>query len=349
MVTGEDMRSRHILTAAFLPAALLLGATALWAQNAPAITKSVPIGAPDRWDYVVLDPSGTHAYIAHGDRITVVDTVAGKVSGTLAVGGATHGVVVLPGEAKGYAGDGQAGTVAVFDPRTMKILKTIKAEKDADGIVYDPKTGHVLVITGDSAKVVVIDPKTDTVLAEIDGGGPLEFGAADGRGFFFVDGEHKNEVVRMDLTTNRATAHWPLTGCKTPHGMAMDRVHRRLFASCGNGVMDVVNADTGAVVATLPIGQGSDFDAFDDAQQMAFSSNRDGTLSRIAERSPDKFEVLTPLKTRIGARTMALDGKTGRAYTVASDVTEDPAIAVTARGHYKNVPGSAALLFLDTK
>ena len=185
------MKTKRVLTASFLPLALLLGTTALWAQTGAAITKSVPIGAPDRWDYVVLDPSGTHASLAHGDRITVVETVAGKVSGTLAVGGSTHGVVVLPGEAKGYAGDGQAGTVAVFDPRTMKILKTIKAEKDADGIVYDPKTGHVLVTTGDSAKVVVIDPKTDTVLAEIDGGGPLEFGAADGRGFFFVDGEDK--------------------------------------------------------------------------------------------------------------------------------------------------------------
>ena len=311
------------------------------------ITKTVPIGAPDRWDYVVLDPSGTHAYVAHGDRVTVVDTAAGTVSGTLAVGGATHGIAVLPDGSKGYADDGKAGTVAVFDPRTLKIAKTIKAEPDADGIVYDAKTGHVLVITGDSGKVVVIDPKTDTVLAEIDGGGPLEFGVSDGKGTFFVDGEEKNEIVRMDLGTNKATAHWPLTGCKTPHGLSMDRAHRRLFASCGNGVMDVVNADSGAVVATLSIGQGSDFDGFDDKRQMAFSSNRDGTLSRIAEHSPDTFATLPAIQTKIGARTMALDPKTGRVYLVASEVTEDPSIAKDARGHYKTTPGSAQLLYVD--
>ena len=331
----------------------MLGAAVLMTLPAAAadyaITKTVPIGAPDRWDYVVLDPSGAHAYVAHGDRVTVVDIARGEVSGTLAVGGVTHGIAVLPDGSKGYADDGKAGTVVVFDPRTLKIGKTIKAEPDADGIVYDAATGHVLVITGDSGKVVVIDPKTDTVLAEIDGGGPLEFGAGDGKGTFFVDGEEKNEIVRMDLATNKATAHWPLTGCKTPHGLAMDRAHRRLFASCGNGVMDVVDADSGAVIASLPIGQGTDFDGFDASRQLAFSSNRDGTLSLIAERSPGKFEVLTPVKTKISARTMALDPKTGRVYLVASDVTEDASVPKDARGHYKTVPGSAALLYLDPK
>ena len=169
--------------------------------------------------------------------------------------------------------------------KTLKVLHTIKAEPDADGIVYDRKSGHVLVITGDSGKVVVIDPKTDKVLTEIDGGGPLEFGVSDEKGKFYVDGEDKNEIVRMDLATNKADAHWPLTGCKTPHGLAMDRAHMRLFASCGNKVMDVMNAETGAVIASLPIGQGTDFDAFYPAKGLAFSSNRDGTLSVIAEQS----------------------------------------------------------------
>jgi DNA-binding beta-propeller fold protein YncE len=323
-------------------------ATALPAAAADyQISRTVPIGAPDRWDYVVLDPSGTHAYVAHGDRVTVVDTGAGKVGGTLAVGGTTHGILVLADGSKGYADDGKAGTVAVFDPKTLKIRKTIKAEPDADGITFDPKTRHVLVITGDSGKVVVIDPVSDTVVAEIDGGGPLEFGVADGKGSFFVDGEDRNEIVRMDLIANKATAHWPLTGCKTPHGLAMDREHRRLFASCGNGVMDVVNADSGAVLASLPIGLGTDSAAFDAVRQIAFSSNRDGTLSRIAGHGPGKFEVLPPVKTKIGARTMALDAGTGRIYLVASDVTEDPAIPATARGHFKTVPGSAQLLYLD--
>jgi DNA-binding beta-propeller fold protein YncE len=336
---------------AHLLAAVLLAGTvsSAQAQSAPGyrLVKSVALGAPDRWDYVVLDPPGARAYIAHGDRVTVVDTASGKMTGSIASGGASHGALVLPALNKGYVDDGKAGIVLVFDPGTLKILKTIKAEPDADGITFDHKSGHVLVMTGDSGKVVVIDPRSDTVLAEIDGGGPLEFGVSDEKGNFFVDGEDKNEIVRMDLTANTVTAHWPLKACKTPHGLAIDRVHRRLFASCGNGILEVVNADSGAVVASLPIGQGSDFDAFDAARQVALSSNRDGTLSRIAERSPDKYEVLTPVQTKIGARTMALDDKTGRVYLVASDVTEDAAVPADARGHYKTVPGSAQLLYFD--
>ena len=321
------------------------------AQQAPTykLSKTVPIGAPDRWDYVVFDPNSARVYVSHADKVTVVDGKSGATIGTIDVGGTTHGIAAVNDLGKGYTDDGKAGVAVVFDLKTLKVLRQIKAEPDADGIVYDPKSGHVLVITGDSGKVVVIDPKTDTVLSEIDGGGPLEFGVLDGKGKFFVDGEDKNEIVRMDLASNKADAHWPLTGCVTPHGIAMDLVHRRLFASCGNKIMDVVNADTGAVVASLPIGQGSDFDAFDPARQLAFSSNRDGTLSVIAERSPSKFEVLPAVQTKYGARTMGLDPKTGRIYLVASDVTVNNAVSVTDRSHFQVKPGTAAVLFLDPK
>ena len=110
--------------------------TPLAAAAAPGFTmgKSVALGAPDRWDYVVLDPAGARAYVAHGDRVTAVDTASGTVAGTLPVGGATHGILVLPGLDKGYADDGKAGLVWVFDPRTLKLLHSIKAEPDADGM-----------------------------------------------------------------------------------------------------------------------------------------------------------------------------------------------------------------------
>ena len=210
-----------------------------------------------------------------------------------------------------------------------------------------PKGKHVLVITGDSGKVIVIDPSTDTVVATIDGGGGLEFGALGGNGKFYVDGEKNNEIVRMDLNKNQADAHWPLTGCTTPHGLAIDTAAMRLFASCANKVMVVMDARTGAVITTLPIGAGTDFAAFDANRHLAFSSNRDGTLSVIAERTPGHFEALPPVKTAYGARTMAIDPRSGRIFLVASDVTADDAVPVTDRGHYKVVPGSAKLLFLD--
>lgn len=310
------------------------------------ITKTIPIGGPDRWDYVVADPTGARAYVAHGPDVTVVDVKGGKVEGTIKVGGVTHGVAAVPALGKGYTDDGKAGVVVVFDLKTLKELKRIKVEPDADGVVYDAASGHVLVITGDSGKVGVIDPKSDTLLATIDGGGPLEFGVLGGNGKFYVDGEDKNEIVRMDLTKNVADAHWPLTGCKTPHGLAIDRAHMRLYASCGNKVMDVVDAGSGKVLATLSIGAGSDFAEFDQNRGLAFSSNRDGTLSIVTEQG-GKFVALTPVTTMQGARTMALDHTSGRIYTVAADTKVNDAVPETDRSRYQTVPGTAKLLILD--
>ena len=122
----------------------------------------------------------------------------------------------------------------------------------------------------------MIDPKTDTVVSTIDGGGGLEFGVSDEAGKFYVDGEKNNEIVRMDLTANAADAHWPLAGCTTPHGLAIDRSTMRLFASCANKTMVVMNAANGAVISSLPIGAGTDFAEFDASRHLAFSSNRDG-------------------------------------------------------------------------
>jgi len=339
------------LMGCFLGASILALLGAAHAQQAThySVTKTVLIGAPDRWDYVEFDTVSGRVYASHGNTVSVVDGNSGNPVGTIQVGpnAVTHGVLALDDLGKGYTDDSNAGVAVVFDLKTLKVLHTIKAEPDADGIVYDAKTNHVLVITGDSGKVVVINPKTDKAIGEIDGGGPLEFGVSDEKGKFFVDGEDKNEVVRMDLVTNKADAHWPLTGCKTPHGLAIDRTHMRLFASCGNNVMDVMNAQTGAVIATLPIGTGTDFATYYPAKGVAFSSNRDGTISVIAEQGPDKFVALASISTKIGARTMALDEKTGRIYTISSEVTENKAVPASDRNHYKVTPGSAQLLFLD--
>jgi YVTN family beta-propeller protein len=334
-----------------LPLAItcLLGiASAAQAATAPGyhIAKTVPIGAPDRWDYVVFDPDLNRVYVSHGATVTVADATSGAILGTILAGGVTHGIATIKALGKGYTDDSEAGSVTVFDLKSLKVIKHIKAEPDADGIVYDPQSGHLLVIDGDSAKVTVIDPKSDTVIATIDGGGGLEFGVAGGDGKFYVDGAGKNEIVRMDLGTNKADAHWPMPDCKEPHGLAIDRAHMHLFASCGNRSMTVMDAKTGTPLASLPIGEGTDFAEFDPAHGLAFSSNREGTVSVIAEQSPGKFAALPSIKTQLGARTMAIDPKSGRLFLVTADMTENPGTP-SGRRRYTTKPGTARLLFLD--
>jgi YVTN family beta-propeller protein len=310
-----------------------------------SVSRTVPLAAPDRWDYVVFEPTMERVYVAHADRVTVVDAKTGTIIGNVeGMPGGTHGIAFAQG--KGYTDDGKAGVAVVFDLKTLKPLRTIKAEADADGVVFDPSSGHVFVIDGDSGKLTVIDPKTDTVVSTIDAGGGLEFGLPGNNGKFYVDGAEKGEIVRIDTATNKVDAHWPMPGCTKPHGLAIDLKTRRLFASCANKVMAVVNADTGAVITMLPIGEGTDFAEFDPARKWAFSSNRDGTLSIIAEKSPDHFEALSSVPTAFGARTMAIDPKSGRLFLVTADFDVDPS-ATDPRRRYKAKPGSVKLLMLD--
>ncbi|GAA0584358.1 YncE family protein [Rhizomicrobium electricum] len=309
------------------------------------VVKEVALDAPDRWDYVSYDAAQDRVFVAHSDRVTVVDNKTGTVVGhVLGTNGGSHGIAFANG--KGYTDDGKAGTVLVFDLKTLKVLKTIKAEPDADGIVYDPVSGHILVIDGDSAKITAIDPRTDTVVATVDAGGGLEFGVSGENGKFYVDGAEKGEIVRIDVKTNKADAHWPMKGCIKPHGLAIDRAAMRLFASCANKVMTVVDAANGTLLASLPIGEGTDFAVFDPVRKWAFSANRDGTLSVIAEKDANTFVALPPVKTAYGARTMAIDPKTGRLFLVTGDFEENPS-AADMRHRYTLKPGSAKLLMLD--
>ncbi|MGB6505071.1 MAG: YncE family protein [Xanthobacteraceae bacterium] len=335
--------------------AALLASTVIGTAASPPeslhyhISKVVPLGPPDRWDYVAFDPESLRVYVAHGDRVTIVDGESGAIIGAVeGMPGGTHGIAFSHASGKGYTDDGKAGVVVAFDLATLKPLKQIKAEPDADGIVFDPPSGHIFVIDGDSGKLTVIDPKTDTVVATIDGGGALEFGDSGNDGKLYVDGVEKNEIVRVDTASNTVDAHWPMPTCVKPHGLAIDREHHRLFASCSNQVMVVINAYNGSVIQTLTIGDGTDFAAFDHERGLAFSSNRDGTLSVVAEKSIFYFLSLPAIPTQMGARTMALDPKSGRIYLVTADMTVDQsAPPADFRHRYSVKPGTVRLLFLD--
>lgn len=310
-----------------------------------AATRTVALGAPDRWDYVTFDPHSNRVFVAHGDRVTVVDGRSGAVLGQVeGAPGGTHGIAVVTAMGRGYTDDGKAGLVKVFDLKTLKILKDVPALPDADGVIFDPISRHVFVIDGDPGKVTVIDANTDQVTATVDTGGKLEFGVSGENGKIYIDGEANREIVRIDVRTNRVDAKWPIPQCESPHGLAMDTRTHRLFASCANAKLVVVDADHGTVKAVLPIGRGTDAAAFDPKRGLIFSSNgASGDITVIKELGADSYAVAGSIKTTVTARTMSIDPGSGRLYLVAGDV--QPGTPPGTRP--KLVPGSLKLLFLD--
>ncbi len=304
---------------------------------------AIPLGAPERWDYVVADAPSGRVYVAHGDRLSVVDSRALKPVGDVTgVQGGTHGTYVAASAGLGFTDDGQAGQAVAFDLKSLAIRAMLPAAADADAIVGEGN--HVYVMDGDSGVVTVIDAQGPAVLATITVGGSLEAAAADGRGHLFVNGAERGEVVRIDTRSNAVTARWPVADCKSPHGMAIDPMRHRLFTTCENGRLDVLDTDSGREVASAPIGLGTDSAGFDPLRRRVFSSNgRDGTISVIQEVDADTYRPLEPVKTQVGARTMAVDVSTGRLFVAAADV--DPAGPATGRRRF--LPGTFKLLVFD--
>ena len=312
-----------------------------------AVTQKVPIGGPDKWDLLTFDPPTHRVYIAHWTETTIVDGQSGRLVGRLSGLAGAHGQAIVPTPGDGYASNGESGMVTIFDPATQRVIKTVPAEDDADVVIYDPASRRVFVMNGDSKSMTVIDTIENHATTIRLGGSP-EAGAVDGHGRLFVNIESTGEIVRIDTATARITARWPISSCVSPHGMAIDARTHRLFTSCFNSRLVIVSADTGKIVATLPIGKGTDGAAFDPKRRRIFSSNGDGTLSVIQERSANHFRVLGTVRTVPGARTMTIDPATGRLFLVAGDIVK---IGVPKRPggppQFTYAPGSAKLLILD--
>ena len=317
------------------------------ARAAPSysLTKTVPLGSPDRWDYAVFDPATVRVYIAHGDRLAVLDARTGEVIGQVeGIPGGTHGTAISARDGRGFTDDGEKGEVVAFDLRTLKVVGRIPAADDADGIVRDPATGQMFVVEGDPGTITVVDPATMKAVATIRAGEKMEYAAADDHGHVFVAGEANSDILELNARTNAIVARWVTPNCKSPHGLALDQARQRLFMGCVNAKMMVVDAQSGRVVAELPIGAGSDAVAYDPVRKRVFSSNgRDGTVTVYQQASPDRYDALAPIQTAISGRTMTLDPKTGRLFIVAGDI--DPGATNNGRPHLR--PGTLRILIFD--
>ena len=320
------MLKGRLLTAA---AVAVLGWTGSASAAPYQMITRYPIGGSDTgYDYLKVDSATHRVFIAHATRVEVLDTETGQKLGEIADFHGAHGIELIDSVGKGYITAGVDRAVVVFDPKTLKTLGTIKPlGVKPDALQYDPETRRLFVVNGGSTgDVTVIDPATDTITATLDlKGTKLEEIGFDGRGHGFVNDEGKNVIHVFDTHTLKQTATWPLGGCEEPTGMAVDTQHHRVFSACGNEKLAVVDIDSGRVVAEPAIGSDPDGAAFNAKTQQIFTSNREGTLSVLREISPDKYEAQQTLQTEAGARTLALDEKTGRIYMPTARTGPKPA------------------------
>jgi YVTN family beta-propeller protein len=341
---GEDVMKR-ILIAALLAATAVAGPA--WSAPTYKITKTVMLGPPDGWDYLFYEPTQHRVYIAHSNEITIVDGQNGEIVGRVQGLQGVNGVTAIPSLGKGYTDSRAKKAGIVFDLKTFKVTGEVPSAEDTDGVIYDPATKRVFIANGDANAVTVVDTATDKQVALVQLGGKPEFLASDEAGHVFVDLTDKNEIARVDAKAAKVDRRFPMPECERAHGLAFDKANHRLFASCANAKMAVVDSDKGKVITMLPIGNGTDAAAFDAKRKLAFSSNGEGTLSVIAEEGPDKFASMGEVKTKPFARTMAIDPDSGRVFLVTADLDEVNPQATNLRQRYQIRRGTVQLLFLD--
>jgi DNA-binding beta-propeller fold protein YncE len=280
------------------------------------LIKTIKVGGEGFWDYLAFDSPTRRLFISRGTRVMVLDVDSEKIVGEIPDTPGVHGIALAPDRGNGFTSNGLAGTISIFDLKSLQVIGHAQAEMNPDAITYDSATKRVFAMNGRSGSATVVDAVTGMTIGTIPIGGKLEFAVADGAGHVYVNVENKSEEVELDSKSMTVLAHWPLDPCKDPSGLAMDAKHRRLFAGCANKMMAVIDADSGKVLATPPIGAGVDSNQFDPETGFAFASNGSGTLTVVHEDTPDQFSVVEDVPTQQGARTMALDPKTHEVYLV---------------------------------
>jgi len=279
-----------------------------------SVIKKIPIPGEGSWDYLTVDEGARRLYVSHGTQVEVLDVDSGSIVGSIPKTPGVHGIAIAADLGRGFVSNGKASTVTIFDLKTLKPIADVATGQKPDAIIFDPATARVFAFNGGGNSATAIDAATGKVVGTVDLGGGPEFAAADGNGFVYDNLEDESLVLKIDSRKLAVEQRWPTAPCASPSSMAMDRTNRRLFVGCRSKVMAVMNADTGKVITTVPIGDHVDATAFDPATKLIFNSNGEGTITVIRQDSPDKYSVVETVKTLPRAKTMALDPKTHRLF-----------------------------------
>jgi len=306
------------------PLAGLLFVAAIGVYAAPQasgyhVLRRMPVGGDGNWDYLRVDPDAHRIYISRGTHMMVVDEVSGKVVGDIPDTAGVHGIALATDLGRGFTSNGGSNSVTIVDLKTLKPISEIKIQGgNPDSIIYDPMTKRVFTFNGKTNDSTAIDATSGKVVGTVALGGKPEEPALDGKGNVFVNIEDKSSLLEFDAKSLAIKGTWPLAPCEGPSALSFDAAHRRLFVACDK-VMVVVNADTGKVVASPPIGGDPDGNGYDPNTGMLFAACREGLVSVIHQDSADKYSVVGNITTQFGTRTMTLDPKTGHVFTVTAD------------------------------
>lgn len=306
-----------------------------------------PVPGNGGFDYVTIDSAARRLYLSHGTQVDVVNADNGKLIGTITDTPGVHGIALATEFKHGFTSNGRENKVSMFDPATLQLISKIDVGKGPDGIYYDPQTKRVFTNNHGTHDISAIDAKTGQVVGTVKVQGDGE-SAVIGEGLIYVNLEDTNEVVAFDPKSLEVKKRFPIGIAKTPTGLAYDAKTKRLFIGCRNDPkMVVMDAGSGRVVTSFPIGRGVDFAGFDPQANLIFFSCSEGVLNIFHEKSADDYEDAGAVKTQPSARTMAFDPKTRKIFLSAAEYVETPATTPGGRSQRTIKPDSFVVLVVS--
>ena len=319
---------------------LALIAFAAFAAEGYKVINKIKIGGSGGWDDLTLDSPARRLYLSHGSTVEVVDLNAGKVVGQITQLHGVHAIAVAPDVNKGFITNGQSNSVTVFDLKTLAKLGEPATGQNPDAICYEPRTQRIFSFNGKSNDSTAIDVKTNAIVKTFPVGDKPEFCVVDGAGKIYVNIENTSEMVEIDAAKPGVTRRASLAPCEGPTGIAIDKTNKKIFSTCGNKMMAVTDIATMKVIATPPVGAGTDGAGFDSGNGIAFSSNGgDGTLS-LVKLVNGKYTTVDTVQTARGARTMAVDDKLHRVYLLGAEFGPVPEPKGGKKGRAPIIPDS---------
>lgn len=305
------------------------------------IVNKISLEGDEKWDYLFSDDSSSRLYVSHGSQVQVVDEVTGKQIGKISDLKGVHGIAIAPKLNKGFISTKTDNSVTIFNTETFEVIKKVEMTGTSpDAILFDKFSQKVFVFNGHSNNATVLDAATNEIVATIKLSGNPEFSQTDGKGKIYVNLEDASSIAVINATTYAVESVWPLAPGTEPTGLTLDNKTHRLFSVCANKLMIVTDAETGKVIANLPIGEKVDGAGFDPESKCAFSSNGDATMTVVKEDENDQFSVVANVPTQKGARTIAVNKKSHHIYLPAADF-ETPAAGQKSG---KLIPGSFVIL-----
>jgi DNA-binding beta-propeller fold protein YncE len=311
---------KHFSRVLFVAGIGMLASSGFAQTNPYKIVNTAQLMGAGGIDYVYADNDNRRLYVARGNQVLVFDENTLKSTGSI-TNARAHGVAVDPKSNRGFC---SSSPVVMWDAKTLETIKTIDVQGRPDGILFEPLTERIYVLSHSALNVTVIDGKDGSIVGTIDLGGSPEQAQSDGQGHMYIDLEDKDSIAVVDVNTLKVIATYDISSKGGgPGGFGLDAKNHILFAMCHEPANCVVlSADDGKILTTLPIGNGTDGGGFNPATMEAFSSQGDGTLTIIKEISPISFEVEQTVHTKPRAKTCTLDTKNNQIILIT---TERPA------------------------